>query len=135
VFYFMHQPLVDLDLIHSVMLCILIGHLFPVWLKFNGGKGVATYAGILLAYSPLLGAIAIAVWILTLKLSKISSLSALVATLVVMILVLIQWPVATYYSSRSLFAVLTLLIWWRHKDNIQRLIKGEESRVGSKKEA
>lgn len=132
VYILMHYTLIDLDIIHSVIVCLLVGHLFPVWLKFNGGKGVATYAGILLAYSPLLGGIAIALWVLTLKLSKISSLSALVATLLVMISILIQWPVQTYQSSKSLFVFLTLLIWWRHKDNIQRLIKGTEPKVGKK---
>jgi glycerol-3-phosphate acyltransferase PlsY len=130
--YFLMHTLMDLDIIHSTMACLLIGHLFPVWLKFNGGKGVATYGGILLAYSPILGGIAVAVWLLTLKLSKISSLSALVSTLVIILLVLIQWPVPTYQSSKSLFVFLTLLIWWRHKDNIQRLIKGTEPKAGKK---
>lgn len=132
VYVCIHYTLIDLDIIHSMMVCLLMGHLFPVWLKFNGGKGVATYAGLLLAYNPILGAIAVAAWLVTLKLSKISSLSALVSTLVILLLVLIQMPVQTYQSSKSLFIVMTLLIWWRHKDNIQRLIKGTESKVGKK---
>ncbi|MET3598642.1 glycerol-3-phosphate 1-O-acyltransferase PlsY [Martelella mangrovi] len=105
-----------------------IGHLFPVWLGFKGGKGVATYIGVLLGVAPAAVLIFAFVWLLIARLSRYSSLSALVATLVI--------PVALWIMDQPqaslVMAVLTIISWWRHKTNIERLIAGTESRIGDK---
>jgi len=107
----------------------LLGHLFPVWLGFRGGKGVATYIGVLLGlYWP--GAIAFcAVWLLVAAVTRYSSLSALAASAAVPCLLLFvgQTRIA------MLFLVFTVLLYWRHADNIGRLLRGEEGRIGAKK--
>jgi glycerol-3-phosphate acyltransferase PlsY len=105
-----------------------LGHLFPVWLRFKGGKGVATALGIMLAlYWPSAVAPAIA-WALVLATSRISSLSSLAAAVVA--------PIALYAMGRedyALFAlILAVLIFVMHRANIARLLKGEEPRVGAK---
>ncbi|WP_350334618.1 glycerol-3-phosphate 1-O-acyltransferase PlsY [Coralliovum pocilloporae] len=103
-----------------------IGHLFPVWLGFKGGKGVATYIGVLLGLKFLLVVFFGMVWIATAVISRYSSLSALVASLLT--------PVALYWIGEhqlaELFALLTCLLWIKHHANIRRLLKGEESRIG-----
>jgi glycerol-3-phosphate acyltransferase PlsY len=106
-----------------------LGHLFPVWLGFRGGKGVATYIGVLLGlYWP--GAIAFcATWLLVAAISRYSSLAALVASAVVPCLLL--WVGQTRIA--VLFLVFTVLLFWRHADNIGRLMRGEEGRIGAKK--
>jgi len=108
----------------------VIGHCYPVWLKFKGGKGVATAIGVFLAAVPLAGLIAIGAWIVTAFISKISSLSALVAVLTA--------PVVTFFvygpTPATIAFLITALIWWRHKDNIKRLLKGEEPKISFKKE-
>jgi len=105
-----------------------LGHLFPIWLKFKGGKGVATFLGITLAFSPLgAGAFAIA-WLSTALLTRYSSLSAIVASLLTpaMFLAIGQPDVAVL-----LFALALVLIL-KHKENIQRLLSGTEGKIGSK---
>lgn len=106
-----------------------IGHLFPVWLGFRGGKGVATYIGVLLGIAPATVLIFAAVWLTMARLSRYSSLSALVATLVI--------PVALWIMGQPqmslVLALMTVISWWRHKTNIERLISGTESRIGEKK--
>jgi glycerol-3-phosphate acyltransferase PlsY len=106
-----------------------LGHLFPVWLGFRGGKGVATYIGVLLGlYWP--GAIAFCVtWLLVAAITRYSSLAALVASAAVPLLLL--WIGETKMA--VLFLVFTVLLFWRHADNIGRLLRGEEGRVGAKK--
>ncbi|PTM98896.1 acyl-phosphate glycerol-3-phosphate acyltransferase [Mycoplana dimorpha] len=105
-----------------------IGHLFPVWLGFRGGKGVATYLGILLGLAPIMLAVFAAVWLAVAYLSRYSSLSALVATAAT--------PVVLWLTGNEkvalLFAVLTLITWWKHRANIARLMKGTESKIGDK---
>lgn len=105
-----------------------IGHLFPVWLGFKGGKGVATYLGILLGLVPIMLAVFAAVWLAIAYLTRYSSLSALVATAIV--------PVVLWLTNNEkvalLFAVLTLITWWKHRANITRLLNGTESKIGSK---
>ena len=106
----------------------ILGHCFPIWLKFKGGKGVATTLGVLLTAVPYAGLASCAVWILTAKITKISSLSALVAIAIA--------PIITLFVYGSVPAVIcaliTLLVWIRHKDNIKRLLKGEETKIGEK---
>lgn len=106
----------------------LVGHLYPVWLRFRGGKGVATMLGILIPLIPVAAAIYAAVWIGFLLIVRISSLAGMAAAA--------SAPVtAAIMGFGSLFPMLlgfTLLVIWKHKDNIQRLARGEEPRVGRK---
>jgi glycerol-3-phosphate acyltransferase PlsY len=107
-----------------------IGHLFPVWLGFKGGKGVATFFGTLLAAAWPVGLAAGATWILVAAVFRISSLAALVAVAVAPIVALLlgrPWPIA------GLAAVMAVLVYLRHLPNIQRLLKGEEPRIGGSK--
>ncbi|MEP1442407.1 MAG: glycerol-3-phosphate 1-O-acyltransferase PlsY [Hyphomicrobiales bacterium] len=105
-----------------------LGHLFPVWLKFNGGKGVATYIGILggLFFPALL--IFAVVWLAVAFLSRYSSLAALLATLATPFV--LRYFEAFQFS--ELFMLLTLLTWIKHHENIKRLFKGTESKIGKK---
>lgn len=106
-----------------------LGHLFPVWLKFRGGKGVATYLGILLGvFWPML-LLAAGIWIAVAFALRYSSLSALVMTLLTPLLL---WLVFHQVQMAEMFALLTLLAWIKHHENIARLLRGEESRIGSK---
>ena len=107
----------------------LIGHMFPVWLKFKGGKGVATFIGTLLAlYWPLaLGFCA--VWLAVALIFRISSLSAIVATVLTPLGGLVFGSPAMVVT----LALMSALILYRHRENIQRLIKGEESKISFSK--
>ncbi|MGH1456669.1 MAG: glycerol-3-phosphate 1-O-acyltransferase PlsY [Alphaproteobacteria bacterium] len=107
----------------------ILGHCFPIWLKFKGGKGVATALGALLAAVPYAGLAACAAWLITAKVTKISSLSALIALAIAPIVTLIIYGA----SPAVICALITLLVWIRHKDNIKRIIKGEEPKIGAKK--
>ncbi|KQS93843.1 glycerol-3-phosphate acyltransferase [Rhizobium sp. Leaf453] len=105
-----------------------LGHLFPVWLGFKGGKGIATYIGVLLGLAPLIVLVFAAVWLSIAKLTRYSSLSALVATVVVPVVLL-----ATGYGKIGiLFVVMSIITWIKHKANIQRLMAGTEGRIGEK---
>ncbi|CAL4868415.1 Glycerol-3-phosphate acyltransferase [Asticcacaulis sp. MM231] len=111
-----------------------LGHLFPVWLKFKGGKGVATFFGTLFAACWPMGLMAAALWLLTAFIFRISSLGALVAAaLVVPVAFLLPFsdPAAPFLGMALFMAVL---IYIRHRDNIRRLLKGEEPKIGKKKE-
>jgi len=110
-----------------------LGHLFPVWLKFRGGKGVATTLGILLAIAWPVGLIACAVWLLAALVFRYSSLAALIAVGAAPVT---AWFVAgRQIAAFALF--LAIVVWVRHHENIGRLLKGQESkiRLGSKKNA
>ncbi|MDZ4363348.1 glycerol-3-phosphate 1-O-acyltransferase PlsY [Brevundimonas sp.] len=112
-----------------------IGHLFPVWLGFKGGKGVATFFGLLIAALWPLGLMAGAIWILTAFLFRISSLSALTAAAAAPLLALLPLAVLGLPAPAPiiLLAVFTaLLIYVRHAANIARLLKGTEPRIGAK---
>lgn len=106
-----------------------LGHCFPIWLKFKGGKGVATGLGVLLAAVPYAGLASCLAWIATAKITKYSSLSALIAFLIAPIVTLFIYG----FAPAVICALITLLIWVRHKDNIKRLLKGEEPKIGQKK--
>jgi acyl phosphate:glycerol-3-phosphate acyltransferase len=106
-----------------------LGHLFPVWLKFKGGKGVATYLGILLGlYWPMF-LLAAAIWVGMAFAFRYSSLSALTASLATPILLYLAF---SQVQMAEMFLVLTILIWAKHHENIGRLLRGEESKIGSK---
>jgi glycerol-3-phosphate acyltransferase PlsY len=105
-----------------------LGHLFPVWLKFKGGKGVAVYIGILLGLFWPAAIVFCLVWLATAFASRYSSLSALVASVVTP---LYLWWFG-HLALASLFAVLTLLLFYMHRENIRRLQAGTEGRIGQK---
>ncbi|WP_416796239.1 glycerol-3-phosphate 1-O-acyltransferase PlsY [Ciceribacter azotifigens] len=105
-----------------------IGHLFPVWLGFKGGKGVATYIGTLLGVMPLMVAVFAVVWLSIAVITRYSSLSALIATLVIPV---VLW-ITGAEEAAIVTAIMTVVSWWRHKANIERLIAGTESRIGQK---
>jgi glycerol-3-phosphate acyltransferase PlsY len=109
-------------------LAAFLGHIYPVWLGFHGGKGVATYLGILLGLSWPSALVFAAIWLGVAFVTRFSSLAALTATAVVPCLFALQgsWP------SAALFLLLTVLLYWRHADNIRRLLGGEETRIGEK---
>ena len=107
-----------------------VGHLFPVWLKFNGGKGVATFYGVLLAAAFPVGGLAALTWIAMAALFRISSLAALTAAALA--------PVFAFSTDAPrpmilLAAFMAVLIFIRHHENIRRLLKGEEPKIGAKK--
>ena len=110
-------------------LAAVLGHLFPVWLGFKGGKGVATGFGVLLAASPLAGIACCAVWLATARLTRISSAGALLSTAAA--------PVLAWFTAGPLVAALALciavLVFARHRANIARLIAGTEPRIGAGK--
>lgn len=105
-----------------------LGHIYPVWLRFRGGKGVATFLGTLLALAWPLGIASCAIWLLTALITRISSLSALVAAAASVPLAL----VLDYQHMMLLLAILAVLIFWRHRSNIARLAQGREPRIGKK---
>lgn len=109
----------------------VLGHNFPVWLKFKGGKGVATTLGTYLALSWPIGLACCATWLVTALMTRISSLSALMA------LALAPIYVAAFGNPKMIYLVglISLLGWIRHKDNIKRLLAGTEPKIGQKKEA
>lgn len=104
------------------------GHIYPVWLRFEGGKGVATYAGIMFGLIWQAGLVYAAVWIIALLVSRISSAAGLAAA--------ISAPIAAYYFGRldyvALLLACSLIVFWKHRANIERLLAGTEPRVGSK---
>jgi glycerol-3-phosphate acyltransferase PlsY len=103
-----------------------LGHLFPVWLSFRGGKGVATYLGVLAAlHWPSAVAFAL-VWLACAALTRMSSVSALAASLATPAVLL--WLDGR--ATAGLFALLTVVLWARHADNIRRLVAGTETRIG-----
>ena len=106
-----------------------LGHLFPVWLKFRGGKGVATYLGVLLGLFWPAALIFAVIWLGTAYTTRYSSLSALIAAFVTP---LFLWWFG-HNALASLFVVLTLLLFYTHRENIQRLQAGTEGKIGEKK--
>jgi glycerol-3-phosphate acyltransferase PlsY len=105
-----------------------LGHLFPIWLKFKGGKGVAVYIGILIGLFWPGAVVFCAIWLATAVLSRYSSLSALIASVVTPLFLLLLG----HSSLALLFAVLTLLLLYMHRANIQRLRTGTEGKIGQR---
>ena len=109
-------------------LMAFVGHCFPVWLKFKGGKGVATFLGLMLALAWPVGIACCLSWVAAAAVSRISSLSALVAALAAPI-----WAYLLHYqSSMALAVLLAVIVFWRHSANITRLRTGMEPRIGQK---
>ena len=106
-----------------------LGHLFPVWLKFRGGKGVAVYIGVLIGLIPQAAIVFCALWLATAVATRYSSLSALVASFVTPIF--LWW--FGHPALAALFAVLTALLFYMHRENIRRLRDGTEGKIGERK--
>lgn len=111
--------------------CAFIGHIFPVWLKFKGGKGVATYLGVLLAVSWICACIFVLVWLAAARFGRYSSLAALAAVFITPFFAFFTMP----HFSFLLLAMMSFIVFIRHKDNIKRLLNGTESRIKGKKTA
>jgi glycerol-3-phosphate acyltransferase PlsY len=109
-------------------LAAFLGHIFPVWLNFKGGKGVATYIGVMFGLNWQMGLLFLLVWIATAAITRYSSLSALVAMVVVP---LVQWA-AGDHKVAALAALMSVIAYVKHGANIQRLLTGTESRIGKK---
>jgi len=107
-----------------------IGHLHPVWLKFKGGKGVATFLGLVVALHWPSALVFIVAWLVTAYLTRYSSAGALVASLAVPV----SMMVFGLQGEAELFVALAILLWFRHAENIQRLLNGTEGKIGQKAE-
>jgi len=120
-----------------VAISAFIGHLWPVFFGFKGGKGVATAAGILFGVEPLLGAATMGTWLIVAFFFRYSSLAALSASLFAPAYYLFGNQIAWQTSDAELLAVtvMSALLLMRHKDNIVRLVSGQETRIGAKKDA
>ena len=115
------------EYLNEVMLFLILGHLFPIWLKFKGGKGVAVFIGALLAYNPLNALVFLISWLIFALIFKYSSLSAILATFINMILII------SMDQNYLIFIVISALIVFKHIPNIKRLLNGKESRINFKK--
>jgi glycerol-3-phosphate acyltransferase PlsY len=113
------------DLIYIASLCAFLGHVFPIWLKFKGGKGVATYVGILFSINIILGLIFVASWAIIFLLFRYSSLSSIIGSLSVPIYILITGQI----NDAIFFAIMFILIFFTHRENIKRLKNKEESKT------
>lgn len=120
----------DLDAfsISLVALFAVIGHIFPIFFKFKGGKGVATLIGVIFAFNWIIGLSFIAIWLVIALISRYSSLAALIAT------VFVPFFIYYFYGFRVtvIFAILSVIIILRHSQNIKRLVQGTESKIGQK---
>jgi len=111
------------DLVYISALCAFLGHLFPIWLKFKGGKGVATFVGILISINIYYALVFGIVWTLTFLISKYSSLSSLFASISIPI-----YLVITNQGNIIFFIIMFVLIFYTHRENIKRLINKEETK-------
>jgi glycerol-3-phosphate acyltransferase PlsY len=107
----------------------LLGHIYPVYYGFRGGKGVATFYGALLGFNWLAGLGALAIWGLAALVTKISSLSALTSILASPFL---TWQLGGSKELTATVALMAMLIYWRHRSNIRNIIEGKENRIGPK---
>lgn len=117
---------VHMDYAVIAALAAFCGHLFPVWLKFRGGKGVATALGISFAFCLYLGLMLIGIWLLVAVLTKYSSASALTAFLLAP---LVAWHITDDVQITATMAVIALLVWIKHHENIRRLLSGTEGKI------
>lgn len=126
---FLGFDLGDYALLLLAGLFAILGHCFPIWLKFKGGKGVATTLGMLLATVPVAGIAACFIWLFSALLFRISSLAALLA--------MVAAPVVTYFTYSPMASLICLLasiiVWAKHHANIRRLLKGQEPKIGRTK--
>ena len=118
-----------------VGLAAFLGHLYPVFFRFKGGKGVATAAGVLIGFGPWLGLLVLTIWLIVAFVFRYSSLAALVAAMAAPLVYMLGingwWKVEGPVLMSII--VMSMLLLWRHRDNIRRLLAGQEGRLGSKK--
>ena len=113
------------DLIYIASLCAFLGHVFPVWLKFKGGKGVATYVGILFSINILLGIIFVIVWGTIFLIFKFSSLSSIIGSLSIPVYLIVKGQT----NDVVFFGIMFILIFFTHRENIKRLKNKEETKT------
>ena len=113
------------ELIYIASLCAFLGHVFPIWLKFKGGKGVATYVGILFVINFFLGVVFIISWITIFLISRYSSLSSLIGSLIIPIYIFF----ISELNSVLFFGIMFVLIFYTHRENIKRLKNKEENKT------
>jgi len=104
----------------------VIGHCFPIWLKFKGGKGVATGFGIILCFDLLVGILSLITWLLIIKLFKVSSLSALVSYFFIPIFIFLNSPENNFFISSI---IISCICFFKHRENIKRLLTGSEPKI------
>ena len=112
------------ELIYISSLSVFIGHVFPVWLKFKGGKGVATYVGILFSINYVLVLVFIFSWLVIFFISKYSSLGSILSSLLIPIFIFLN----SSYENQYFFIIMFVLILYTHRENVKRLINKEESK-------
>jgi glycerol-3-phosphate acyltransferase PlsY len=116
----------------AIGLGAFIGHLWPIFFKFEGGKGVATAAGVLLGFAPALGGLVLLLWVLMAVVFRYSSLAALTASLAAPIIQAWGWGVGAATAGT---VIMSALLIWRHEGNIRKLLAGQESKLGQKSAA
>ena len=112
------------ELVYISSLSAFIGHVFPIWLKFKGGKGVATYVGILFSINYFLGIIFVVSWLIIFFISKYSSLGSILSSLIIPIFIFLN----SSYENQYFFIIMFVLILYTHRENVKRLINKEESK-------
>ncbi|SMX23176.1 glycerol-3-phosphate 1-O-acyltransferase PlsY [Boseongicola aestuarii] len=117
------------DAAQIAALSAFLGHLYPVWLGFKGGKGVATFLGTVLALSLPIGIAACALWLATFAIFRISSLAGIIASALTPVAALLLG----HGDKTVILAAMALFVWWRHRTNITRILNGTEPKVGRKK--
>ena len=113
------------ELVYVSSLSVFIGHVFPLWLKFKGGKGVATYVGILFSINYILGFVFIASWLIIFFILRYSSLGSILATFIIPIFIFFN----PNYENEYFFIIMFILILFTHRENVKRLINKEESKT------
>ena len=113
------------ELVYVSSLSVFIGHVFPLWLKFKGGKGVATYVGILFSINYILGFVFIASWLIIFFILRYSSLGSILGTFIIPVFIFFN----PNYESEYFFIIMFILILFTHRENVKRLINKEESKT------
>ena len=113
------------ELVYISSLSVFIGHVFPIWLKFKGGKGVATYVGILFSINYFLGIIFVVSWLIIFFISKYSSLGSILSSLIIPIFIFLN----SSYENQYFFIIMFVLVLYTHRENVKRLINKEESKT------